>query len=167
MPLRPGFADLFAWCESQRIDLHVASEGLDIYIEPILAATGNTSLTLTCNVARWDGHQYLVSKAADGVSCARCLTCKGELTLRLQRAGRRVALVGNGASDLCAARHADLVLARDTLAQHCQRESIAYVEWSTFEQVRGRSSCTHRAGGCAGRHMRTSLPTPTARQSAE
>lgn len=138
VPMRPGFGELVAWCESVHIDAHVASEGLDVYIAPILAAAASPSIPLTCNVARWDGAHYQVSPAPDGQSCARCLTCKGELTRRLQRAGHRVALVGNGASDLCGARHADLVLARDSLAHHCRRESIAHVEWSTFEHVRER-----------------------------
>jgi len=134
--LRPGLDELITWCASAHIDVHVASEGLDIYIAPILAAAGVSNLPLTCNVARWNGVRYHVTGALDGKSCDRCLTCKGELTRRLKAAGRKVALVGNGASDLCGARHADLVIARDSLADHCRREHIAQVEWSTFEHVR-------------------------------
>jgi 2-hydroxy-3-keto-5-methylthiopentenyl-1-phosphate phosphatase len=48
----------------------------------------------------------------------------------------RVALVGNGASDLCAARVADLVLARDTLAALCRAEGIPHVAWRDLAEVR-------------------------------
>ena len=136
VPLRPGLGELIAWCEAAHIDVHVASEGLDVYIVPILAGVVAGELPLTCNSAGWDGVGYHVARAPGGESCARCLTCKGALTRRLKAAGRSVVIVGNGASDLCGARHADLVLARDTLAAHCQRESIAHVQWSTFEDVR-------------------------------
>jgi 2-hydroxy-3-keto-5-methylthiopentenyl-1-phosphate phosphatase len=55
---------------------------------------------------------------------------------RAQAAGFRVALVGNGSSDLCGARLADLVLARDILLEHCKREGIACAAWESFEDVR-------------------------------
>jgi 2-hydroxy-3-keto-5-methylthiopentenyl-1-phosphate phosphatase len=134
--LRPGLGELAAWCEAENIDLHVASEGLDVYIKPILEAAGAGSLPLSCNRARWDGARYQVDSAPDGESCTRCLTCKGALARRLKAAGRSIIMVGNGASDLCGARHADLVIARDSLASHCERESIAYVQWTTLADVR-------------------------------
>lgn len=136
VPLRPGFGELMAWCEAQQIEMHVASEGLDVYIAPILSSAGAGDLPRSCNVAHWDGARYHVAPAPDGEPCARCLTCKGALVRRLQATGRSVALVGNGASDLCGARHADLVIARDSLATHCRRESIPHTTWATFADVR-------------------------------
>ncbi len=140
VPLRAGIADLVAWCAAESVDVHVASEGLDVYIEPILAAAGLGHLALSCNVAHPHTHGggYRVDRAPDGESCDHCLTCKGALARRLKAAGQKVALVGNGASDLCGARHADLVFARDSLTAHCVRESIAHVDWSTFAEVQQR-----------------------------
>lgn len=134
--LRPGLGELLAWCEAERIRVLVASEGLDIYIAPILAAAGASGVDLHCNVARWDGARYHLSPAPDGESCERCVTCKGALVRRLLSEGHHVTLVGNGASDLCGARHAHQTLARDSLAIHCQRESIRHTPWTTFADVR-------------------------------
>jgi len=134
--LRPGLVEFMAWCEAEQIELLVASEGLDVYIKPILAAAGAGHLPLSCNLARWDGTRYQLVPAPDGESCTRCLTCKGALARRLKAAGRSVVMLGNGASDLCGARHADLVLARDSLLLHCERESIAHVRWTTLADAR-------------------------------
>jgi 2,3-diketo-5-methylthio-1-phosphopentane phosphatase len=134
--LRPGLGALLAWCEAEGVLVHVASEGLDVYIRPILARAGAGALPLTCNAARWDGARFHVETAPQGEPCARCLTCKGALVRHLQAVGQRVALVGNGASDLCGARHADLVCARDSLRAHCAEAALPHVVWSTFEDVR-------------------------------
>jgi 2-hydroxy-3-keto-5-methylthiopentenyl-1-phosphate phosphatase len=136
VPLRPGWGSLLRWCEDQDVEVHVASEGLDVYIEPVLGAAGVSGLSLFCNRAQWDGAGYRVTPDPRARSCQRCLSCKGALVRRLRATGRSVVLVGNGASDLCGAREADQVLARDTLAEHCAREAIAYVPWSTLEDVR-------------------------------
>jgi 2,3-diketo-5-methylthio-1-phosphopentane phosphatase len=136
VPLRPGLESLLSWCEDQGLEVHVASEGLDVYIEPVLDAAGVGGLSLFCNRAQWDGTGYRVTPDPRARSCQRCLSCKGALVRRLRATGRSVVLVGNGASDLCGAREADRVWARDTLAEHCGREAIAYRSWTTLAEVR-------------------------------
>jgi len=136
VPLRPGLGSLLKWCADHGWEVHVASEGLDVYIEPVLGAAGVGGLSLFCNRARWDGAGYHVTPDPRARSCDRCLSCKGALVRRLRETGRSVVLVGNGASDLCGAHEADRVLARDTLAEHCVRECIAYQPWSTLAEVR-------------------------------
>ena len=49
--------------------------------------------------------------------------------------GRTVGLVGNGASDLCAAREADTVYARDHLQRLCRVEGIAHTVWQGFADI--------------------------------
>jgi len=134
--LRPGFADLLATCRALALDVVVVSEGIDLYVHPILAAAGLGDAAVSCNVARRaDGAGWQVSPPPDGAPCERCLNCKGVHVRRAHAAGQRVAVVGNGASDLCGARAADLVVARDTLARHCDAEGIPYRPWTTFEDV--------------------------------
>lgn len=133
--LRPGVVDFVRWCQSQGLDLKIVSEGLDVYILPLLKHHGIDDVTISCNRALYDGEYYRVLPALDGEPCARCLTCKGYQVKRARAAGFRVALVGNGASDLCGAEHAERVLARDSLLQHCQNRDIACQGWQSFADV--------------------------------
>ena len=136
VPVRSGLEALVRWCDGAGVRVRLVSEGIDLYIEPLLEARGIRGLDVSANVARYDGEQYRVTAPSGAESCARCLNCKGAHVRRAQQAGSRVAVVGNGSSDLCGARLADLVLARDILLEHCEREGIASTAWDSFEDVR-------------------------------
>ncbi len=137
VPLRPGFRALVEWCRARGMSVRVLSEGLRLYIEPLMAAAGVGDLPVSANEVRCDGAgRFTVTPPPDAEPCNRCLNCKGAHVRRLQAAGHAVAIVGNGASDLCAARVADLVVARDGLLRHCRNLNISCVVWETFSEVR-------------------------------
>jgi 2,3-diketo-5-methylthio-1-phosphopentane phosphatase len=135
VPCRPGFPALVAWCRLRGWDLRVVSEGLDAYIRPMLEDLGAGDLDLSCNRLVEGPGGPRVLPPTDGEPCERCLNCKGAHVRHAHAAGQRVVMVGNGASDLCAARLADLVFARDTLAELCDREGLPYQPWSSFDDV--------------------------------
>ncbi len=135
VPCRPGFPELVAAIEARGWTVRVVSEGLDAYIEPMLEQLGVGGVELSCNrlVEGSDGPRVL--PPVDGEPCERCLNCKGVHVRRARAAGARVVMVGNGASDLCAAREADLVFARDTLASLCDTHGVDYIPWQGFAEV--------------------------------
>ncbi len=136
LPVRPGLPAFTSWCQAEGMALRLLSEGLDVYIEPILEAAGLSHLPLSCNRAFVDGQAWRILPAVGAVPCERCLNCKGARVREARAAGAtQVAMVGNGASDLCAAREADLVLARDHLAAHCERLQIEHVVWRDLGDV--------------------------------
>jgi 2-hydroxy-3-keto-5-methylthiopentenyl-1-phosphate phosphatase len=53
-----------------------------------------------------------------------------------QGADNRVAFVGNGLSDRFAAFYADVVFAKDMLAEICMKEGVKFSRWETFNDVR-------------------------------
>src|SRR5665647_1323627 len=76
--------------------------------------------------------------------CAVCgpASCKAAVLRTLRRPGDLVLVFGDGASDLCPAREADLTFARDHLAERCA------VQASTSDHTVAKSS--------SGRHSRPS-----------
>jgi 2-hydroxy-3-keto-5-methylthiopentenyl-1-phosphate phosphatase len=71
------------------------------------------------------------------LDCGGCGFCKGKVVRELQAAGRRVALVGDGSADRCAAEAADLVFARRSLARFCEERAIRHLRFETFDEVLG------------------------------
>jgi 2,3-diketo-5-methylthio-1-phosphopentane phosphatase len=134
--LRSDAESFVSWCRRQALEVRVVSEGLDIYIHPLLKRLGLTAKDVTCNRAIYDGATYSVVPALEAHSCARCLTCKGVLVKAAQERGFATVIVGNGASDLCGAKHAQLVFARDSLVSHCDDAGIAFYAWENFADVR-------------------------------
>src|SRR5262249_31013827 len=66
-------------------------------------------------------------------ACPRCAHCKGR-QIRMA-AGRTRLFVGDGYSDVCAARVADIVFAKDSLARCVKAESRAYRPFESLADV--------------------------------
>jgi len=71
--------------------------------------------------------------------CPRCgpKSCKAGVLHRLRRSGDVVLVFGDGPSDLCPAREADLVFARGHLAERCAQEGLEWRPLSDFGAVLG------------------------------
>ncbi len=80
--------------------------------------------------------------------CPRCgpRLCKGALLRELRRPGETVLVFGDGASDVCPAREADLTFARDHLAERCAAEGLPWRPLPDFTQVWDQVDAW-RAGG--------------------
>ncbi|HMK92101.1 MAG TPA: HAD-IB family phosphatase [Thermoleophilia bacterium] len=72
--------------------------------------------------------------------CERCgpASCKAGILRTLKRDGDLVAVFGDGVSDLCLARLADIVFARPRLADFCAREGIACELLGDYDEARAR-----------------------------
>lgn len=122
----------------------IVSEGLDIYIRPILQQLGlGNAPTVFNRVVDSKGTKRIIpDPMAD--SCDRCLSCKGSF-IRKKRANHpsiKIAVIGNGASDLCAAKASDTVFARDTLALRCNDNEIDYIFWHNAADIEKTSIWT-------------------------
>ena len=71
--------------------------------------------------------------------CPRCgpASCKAAILHRLRRPGDVVLVFGDGPSDLCPAREADLVFARGHLAERCEQEGLEWRPLTDFGAVLG------------------------------
>ncbi len=136
LDMRPEAVSLCSFCREHNLDPRIVSEGLDVYIEPALRAAGLQWVPVFCNSLRGEPARPIIEPAPGSSSCPRCLSCKGAIARELRAAGRNVAIVGNGASDLCAAREAHLVLASGTLPGLCRDEGIDFVPWEDLRQVK-------------------------------
>ncbi len=132
--VRPGVPELIHFCEAQAIELVIVSSGFDNLIHPFLLAHGY-DLPICAHTLEFGPEGPLV-RLRGRSPCAVCgVACKrGEV--RELAAGRRIAYVGDGPSDLCAAEDADLRFARASLAEHLEREGYDYVPFENFHDVR-------------------------------
>lgn len=133
----PYFPDFAALCRRARIPLTVASDGLDYAIRRILGRYGLADLAVVSNrlVAVADDRYRLSFPNARG-DC-RAGTCKCAVFAAVPRA-RRTILIGDGASDFCAAIEADFVFAKGSLLDHCEKHALAHEGFTDFGQVRER-----------------------------
>ncbi len=136
--LNDGFHEFVDACASSEIPFHVASDGLDFYIKYILEKNNLPHLSVVTNKARLENGGITVEFPHDNISCERCGICKGERIqqFRRQTGGEyKIVFIGDGYSDACGAREADIVFAKKDLEQYCQRHNIDYFSYDTFYDV--------------------------------
>jgi 2-hydroxy-3-keto-5-methylthiopentenyl-1-phosphate phosphatase len=139
----PTFQAFAAWCSSKEIPVQVLSDGLDLYVDRILARAGCPDLPRTTNRAvierSADGSSRLALSFphADG-SCTRCGCCKRNLILTSSGDEDVLCYVGDGFSDFCPVQYADIVFAKSQLQAHCQSMNISYYPYGSFDDVRKR-----------------------------
>lgn len=133
----PSFAAFVGFCRSRRIGLTVISDGVDYFIHRVLARHFLPPLPVIANqltIRRHNGGTGY--RLAFPFSQATCESAAGMCKCRCVGAatGTRV-YVGDGRSDFCVANKPDLVFAKGTLAEFCERRSIAFVPYRQFDDV--------------------------------
>jgi 2-hydroxy-3-keto-5-methylthiopentenyl-1-phosphate phosphatase len=151
-PLDPTFPAFARWCREHDIDVTIVSDGLGLYIPPILAANGVSDVAVVTN--DWAGGALAFPNGHP--ECDWCGTCK---MLAVQRAAGPVAFVGEGHSDRYGALYADVVFAKEELVQLCTDDGVAFRPYANFDDVRRELEATTSLPGavapdrCPGWHV--------------
>ncbi len=133
--LDPGFAALREVLRREQIELTVVSDNFDLLIEHVLRRHGLTGVAFRANHLRCAGDRLIPSFPFGNPDCKDCAHCKRIHFLPPNDDGRSVIYIGDGRSDLCPARHADIVFAKDSLLAGLRREGIACIEFTGLADV--------------------------------
>jgi 2,3-diketo-5-methylthio-1-phosphopentane phosphatase len=135
-PAFPAFVD--AVIEAGLV-LRVVSDGLDYAIKAILRRYGLAGLPVQANRLVQTGPRSwkLETPFADANCRIASGHCKCVGAVRAHNKDRRVLLVGDGASDFCAAGEADFVFAKHRLIEHCRHADIPHVSIVGFADAIG------------------------------
>ncbi|MGE5314994.1 MAG: MtnX-like HAD-IB family phosphatase [Acidobacteriota bacterium] len=149
----PLFAD---FCRAKGIPVAVVSDGFDVYIERVLSRIGLSHLPVYSNRLSFAEDGTLVPEFPHtDAECAACANCKRNHLLTHASETEVIVYIGDGHSDCCPARFADVVFAKATLLKYCERENITYHRFETYRDVLG-----------AFRHM-VETSAPRKRRTAE
>ncbi len=133
--LRDGFVEMAHYCRSKEIDLAIVTHGLDFYVEALLEREDlGWVTTYPVNSQFTDkGIRFIYNYTKPG--CDEWGNCKCSVVDRYLTAGKRVFYVGDGASDFCPAKKAELVFARSHLLDMCRRDNLPHRELRDFSDV--------------------------------
>lgn len=135
----PYFNNFVRFAEKQGIDLMIISDGLDAYIERVLANADLSRVQFFANHAEFvglNGKQRLaVSFPFTDSECNLCGNCKRNRILTSSADEDIIMYIGDGYSDQCPARFADFVFAKGRLIKYCQQQNITFFEFRNFSDV--------------------------------
>jgi len=131
-----GAADLLGALAQRRIPFAILSDGVDSFIRAILHANGLTAPLIRANAVRHEGDSLALECPHHRTDCiSRSAHCKCASARALADVSRESIYVGDGRSDLCAARHAEVVFAKGALARALAAEGIAFRPFETLRDV--------------------------------
>lgn len=136
--LDKGFPHFVEICRANEANLLVVSDGLDFYIKYLLAHNSLGDLPVLTNIGRVENSRLVVEFPYHNLTCRRCGSCKEERIreYRNDQAGEtRIIFVGDGYSDACAVKEADVIFAKKELEDYCQTHDIEYYRYKDFFDV--------------------------------
>ena len=134
--LDPSLAELLRRARSAGWLVEILSDGLDLYIDALLEKAG-IEIAVYCASLKKDGDDAGIVWPYLNPLCGRCGTCKAERISDLSKSGYYVIFVGDGFSDLCAAPGADLIFAKDVLADHLREKEVPHRTFATLADLVG------------------------------
>jgi alpha-galactosidase len=134
----PGGRALVAWCEERGIPFRILSDGFDYNLER-LQRIHQVRFQHDSNRLWYENDRWRIAARHPDPRCG-CNTgvCKAARIrdFRALHPRTRVVHVGNGrVSDLCGARAADLVFAKDSLAAELAKQGVAFEPFETLHDV--------------------------------
>jgi len=134
----PGAHRLVAWCEEHAIPFRILSDGFDRNLDRLQELHG-VRFAYDANRLWYENGAWRIAPGHPNPECSCGTgTCK-QTRIREFRSIHHAAVVvhvGNGrVSDLCAAQAADVVFAKDTLAEELDRQGVAYEPFETLHDV--------------------------------
>jgi 2-hydroxy-3-keto-5-methylthiopentenyl-1-phosphate phosphatase len=138
----PHFHGFVHFCQERDMPITVLSDGLDAYVERVLLKAGLSQIPFFANhleMKTVDGRETIaVSFPHTDAECNLCGNCKRNHMLRLSSDEDIIVYIGDGFSDKCPVRYADVVFAKQQLIRYCQEQNITYFEFSHFGDVQAR-----------------------------
>jgi 2-hydroxy-3-keto-5-methylthiopentenyl-1-phosphate phosphatase len=139
-----SFDDFVKFCRERKIGCTIVSDGMDYYIMRILNRNRLAEVPFFSNKMELDPVdgtrrvRFRPSFPYRDEHCDRCACCKRNHMLALSAEDDLIVYVGEGYSDRCPARYADVVFAKDELREYCRDSKIPFVPYRTFTDVSRR-----------------------------
>ncbi len=146
--LDEGFNELAEAAIEISAGLVVVSDGLDFYVDRMLGRLGwetcpgetvlqrpRRCIPRYANHAQVTDHGVKITFPHRSPDCEQCGNCKTARLMRLRPHFSRTIYIGDGHSDLCAARFADVVFAKDALAEDFARAGRQFVRFDRLAEV--------------------------------
>jgi len=129
------FIAFVEWCKSNKIELIVLSGGFTEFIDPIFNKFGINGLDVYSNSLNVNNNVWQVIQSDLPKINNLCNHCKTHHLVESQKNGYKVVYTGDGNTDRCPAENAEIIFAKDSLAEYLRIKNKEYFEYQNFNDI--------------------------------
>jgi 2-hydroxy-3-keto-5-methylthiopentenyl-1-phosphate phosphatase len=134
--LDPAFGRFVTWCERQDISVSIVSDGVDRFIDRVLARHGLTHVETVANELTGSaGRRVLAQPWAREGCAAGAGVCKCDVAVIEALTDDLLIYIGEGRSDFCASARADVLFARGELAEYAAARKRGFFPFRSLDDV--------------------------------
>lgn len=133
--LDPYFKKLALFLESKKIKPVILSDNFGYFIRYVLRANGIKRIRVFANSIKFSGGRLVTEFTFRNNECSKCAHCKKNNMFRNTPIGAVSIYIGDGLSDVCPSKHADIVFARDHLIKVLKQEKIPHIPFKSLKDV--------------------------------
>jgi len=131
-----GIIKLLKIAKSHSLTVAILSDGVDFFINQILKNNGITDVAIRSNSIEYTEPRLKLICPNTNPKCrVGSAHCKCSSIAALGDSDKKSIYIGDGRSDLCAARHSEFVFAKETLASCLEKEGINFYEFNDLTEI--------------------------------
>ncbi|MDX9701989.1 MAG: MtnX-like HAD-IB family phosphatase [Candidatus Auribacterota bacterium] len=133
----PEFLPFMSFCRDNDIEFIVLSGGFSCFIDLIFTKEGVDGVRYFSNEIFFKDNKAELNYPYFNHECGSCGHCKTS-HVKLSKKGKSfpVIYIGDGTTDRCPVKQADLVFAKDSLARYCSANGIPFIPWENFADIK-------------------------------
>ena len=133
--LDPFFLKVLQFLAKYGITPSIVSDNFDYMLNRILKHHGIKGVTVYANHARLYRGRLIPRFPHTDKKCPACAHCKKKNLLSYAGKNSIILYIGDGRSDRCPAKYADVVFAKGYLLNYCKKEKLPYIPFKTLKDV--------------------------------
>ena len=125
------FIKFWEYLTKNNIKLTILSDGFDLFIKAILDRYNIKNVDFYANHLVYKNNKFSIEFPYHNNSCdIGAGMCKCEKIKE-----KEFCYVGDGTSDLCVAKKANLLFATKTLKKHCEQNNVKHIPFNSFKDI--------------------------------
>jgi len=134
--IEPTLHRFVEYCDENKFQLFILSDGFDYYIEKILKRENLNHLKVFSNkLILNDEGKLIPSYPYYNADCRSSANCKRNHIIENSGEDDYTVFIGDGNSDIDAIQYVDFIFAKDDLLKYCEVQRITYFPFKNFDDV--------------------------------
>jgi len=133
--LDPYFKKLYRFLQAKKVKTVVLSDNFDYILNRILKINGIKKLKVFANKLSFSRDKVVTDYPFKNKDCQICAHCKTKNLLAKSSKDSIIIYVGDGASDICPAKSAHVVFAKDSLLRHFLDNKLDFLAFHNLKDV--------------------------------